>query len=120
MTKYKVVLIPFPFDDFSTTKVWPAVCLTEPISPLRHVVLAFVTSRVQDKLLATDVLIDAHDTDFALTGLHVSSTLQLHHLMTARTSLIRRELGQLPATLQTQVKQRLRALFELEEDAQNE
>jgi len=30
MTKGKVVLVPFPFDDLSTAKVRPAVCLTEP------------------------------------------------------------------------------------------
>lgn len=30
MTKYKVVLVPFPFDDLSSSKVRPAVCLTEP------------------------------------------------------------------------------------------
>lgn len=31
MTKGKVVLVPFPFDDLSSTKVRPAVCLTNPI-----------------------------------------------------------------------------------------
>jgi len=31
MTKGKVVLVPFPFDDLSATKVRPAVCLTGPI-----------------------------------------------------------------------------------------
>ncbi|HXU31960.1 MAG TPA: type II toxin-antitoxin system PemK/MazF family toxin, partial [Thermoanaerobaculia bacterium] len=31
VTKHKVVLVPFPFDDLSSTKVRPAVCLTEPI-----------------------------------------------------------------------------------------
>ncbi len=31
MTKGKVVLVPFPFDDLSATKVRRAVCLTEPI-----------------------------------------------------------------------------------------
>jgi len=31
MTKGKVVLVPFPFDDLSATKVRPAVCLTNPI-----------------------------------------------------------------------------------------
>jgi len=30
MTKNKVVLILFPFDDLSSTKVRPAVCLTDP------------------------------------------------------------------------------------------
>ncbi len=28
MTRGKVVLVPFPFDDFSGTKLRPAVCLT--------------------------------------------------------------------------------------------
>lgn len=113
MMKYKVVLVPFPFDDLSGNKVRPAVCLTEPIGPLRHVVLAFITSRVPGRLLTTDIIIDSKDADFASTGLRVSSTLQLHHLMTAKTSLIRRELGQLPLSIQKQVKRRLRKLFEL-------
>jgi len=29
MMRGKVVLVPFPFDDLSTTKVRPAVCLTD-------------------------------------------------------------------------------------------
>ena len=31
MTRGKVVLLPFPFDDLSAAKVRPAVCLTHPI-----------------------------------------------------------------------------------------
>ncbi len=34
MNKGKVVLVPFPFDDLSSTKVRPAVCLTEPTKNL--------------------------------------------------------------------------------------
>ncbi len=45
MIKGKVVLVPFPFDDFSSTKVRPAICLTNPIGPHRHVVLAFISSQ---------------------------------------------------------------------------
>ena len=40
------MLVPFPFDDLSTSKVRRAVCLTNPFGPYRHVVLAFVTSRL--------------------------------------------------------------------------
>jgi mRNA interferase MazF len=36
--KHKVVLVPFPFDDLSSTKVRPAVCLTEPVGQHKHVV----------------------------------------------------------------------------------
>ena len=39
MIKGKVVLVPFPFDDLSSSKVRPAICLTEAIGVHRHVVL---------------------------------------------------------------------------------
>ena len=114
MTKHKLVLVPFPFDDLSSTKVRPAVCLTDPIGPHRHVVLAFITSRVTDGPLATDLVLDASDPDFPATGLRVSSTLQLHRLMTATSSLIRRELGQLPPRMQADLESCLRKLFGLD------
>jgi mRNA interferase MazF len=107
----KVVLVPFPFDDFSTTKVRPAVCLTEPIGPHRHVVLAFVSSRVPADPIRTDLVIDSDQEDFAVTGLRVSSTLRLHRLMTATTTFIRRELGELSPGMLIEVRQRLRDLF---------
>ena len=114
MPKYKVVLVPFPFDDLSSSKVRPAVCLTEPIGPYRHVILAFITSRVSDQPLATDLVLDSNDPDFTSTGLRVSSTLRLHRLMTATTTLIRRELGRLSPRLQAQSNSRLQKLFGLE------
>jgi len=113
MTKHKVVLVPFPFDDLSSTKVRPAVCLTDPIGAHRHVVLAFITSRVTDAPLPTDLVLDGNAPDFSSTGLRVSSTLQLHRLMTATTSLIRRELGQLPPGMRADLEVRLRKLFGL-------
>ncbi len=30
--KHKIVLVPFPFDDFTGTKVRPAICLSIPLS----------------------------------------------------------------------------------------
>jgi len=113
VTKYKVVLVPFPFDDLSSSKVRPAVCLTEPIGPHCHVILAFITSRVPAQPLATDLVIHSKDADFFATGLRVSSTLQLHRLMTVTTVLIRRELGRLSPRMQPQVNKRLRKLFGL-------
>ncbi len=112
MIRGRVVLVPFPFDDLSATKVRPAVCLTEPVGPHRHVILAFITSRVPAHPLETDVLLDGGHPDFAQTGLRSSSVLQLHRLMTATTSLIRRELGQLSPRLQGEIAGRLQKLFE--------
>ncbi len=111
MTKSKDVHVPFPFDDLSGEKVRPAVCLTDPIGPHRHVVLAFLTSRILLDRLKTDVILDLARTDFRTTGLRVSSTLRLHRLMTVSTSLIRRELGELSPALQAEVVEKLRLLF---------
>jgi mRNA-degrading endonuclease toxin of MazEF toxin-antitoxin module len=113
VTKNKVVLVPFPFDDLSSDKVRPAVCLTEPIGPHDHVIVAFITSSVADAPLDTDLVIDSSDPDFASTGLRVSSTLQLHRLLTVTRALLRRELGALSPEMQMLVQARLRRLFEL-------
>ena len=113
MTKGKVVLVPFPFDDLSATKVRPAVCLTDPIGPHRHVVLAFISSQAPAVLLPTDLALQIGDPDFATSGLRVSSVLRLHRLMTASTSLFQRELGEFSARLQSEVAQRLKMLFGL-------
>ena len=114
MTRNKVVLVPFPFDDLSATKVRAAVCLTDPIGPHRHVVLAFVTSQAPSTPLETDVPIDAGGPEFPLTGLRLSSVLRLHRLMTVTSSVIQRELGELPGGLQAEVGSKLRKLFGLE------
>ena len=111
--QYRVVLVPFPFDDLSGSKVRPAVCLTDAIGTHRHVVVAFITSAVPSALEPTDVLLDAAGTDFALTGLRVRSVLRLHRMVTVSASIIQRQLGVLTPNLQAQVQQRLRKLFVL-------
>lgn len=108
----KVVLVPFPFDDLSANKVRPAVCLTEPIGPHRHVVLAFVTSVVPPAdPQPTDVLIDPGTPEGAPSGLKKVSSLRLHRLMTVSTSVVLRELGSLMPRLGTTVSVGLGELF---------
>lgn len=55
--KYKIVLVPFPFDYFSNTKIRPAICLTNRISKYNHVVIAFITSQVSKATEKTDIII---------------------------------------------------------------
>jgi mRNA interferase MazF len=109
--KHKVVLVPFPFDDLSSSKVRPAVCLTEPIGEHKHVVLGFITSLVPDKPLSTDLIFTKTDKDFPITGLRVSSALQLHRMMTVASNIIVRELGILPESAQKEVEGKLKLLF---------
>ena len=109
----KFVLVPFPFDDLKTTKVRPAVCLTEPIGKHHHVILSFISSQIPINLLDTDVVLDSNQDDFNITGLRISSTIRLHRLMTVTTTLIRRELGELSPQMQSEVAKKLKKLFSL-------
>jgi mRNA interferase MazF len=111
VTKGKIVLLPFPFDDLTGTKVRPAVCLTEPIGPRGHVIVAFISSRIPDDRFDSDLVIEENNPDFPTTGLRVSSTVRLHRLMTVTTNLIRRELGVLSPSQRSDVADRLCRLF---------
>lgn len=113
MIKGKVVLVPFPFDDLSSTKVRPAVCLTDPIGSHRHVVLAFISSQIPSDLLETDLVLDTSQEDFSRTGLKVSSALRLHRLMTVTTSLIQRDIGELSPLMINELNTKLKKLFGL-------
>jgi mRNA interferase MazF len=113
MAKGKVVLVPFPFDDLRATKVRPAVCLNDPVGAHRHIVLAFITSRMPADVLGTDLIIGPNHPDFAQTGLRGASVIRLHRLVTVTSAVIRRQLGQLSQTLSAEVDVRLRALFAL-------
>ena len=111
--RFRVVLVPFPFDDLSGQKVRPAVCLTDAVGTHRHVVLAFITSTVLTTLEPTDILLSPGTPDFAATGLRVRSTLRLHRMVTVSAAIIRRQMGVLTPAYQAQVQQRLRSLFAL-------
>ena len=111
--RFKVVLVPFPFDDLSGTKVRPAVCLTDAVGSHRHVVLAFITSNLSPSLEPSDIVLDPGSADFPGTGLKVRSVLRLHRVLTVSASIILRQLGILPPNAQEQVQRRLRELFRL-------
>ena len=111
--RYKIVLVPFPFDDLSGTKVRPAICLTNEISTYRHVVIAFITSQVSKANENTDIVLKIHDKNFNHTGLKVSSAIRLHRLITIPTNLILRQLGVLPSDYYLEISKKVKELFDL-------
>lgn len=93
MVRGKIVLIEFPFDDFSETKIRPVLCLTEAIGPHLQTITAFITSNIDSPGLNSDLILEDHDKEFLLTGLMKSSKIQLHRLVTFSCSVIKKELG---------------------------
>jgi mRNA interferase MazF len=114
MTKGKIVLVPFPFDDLSSNKVRPAVCLTDPIGSRNHIVIAFISSTISSDILNTDMIIHANQAGFDSTGLRTSSTIRLHRLMTVNKSIIQRELGKLTSKMEEDLNKKLKLVFMLD------
>lgn len=98
--KGKIVLIQFPFDDLTSSKVRPAYCLTNKIGGYQHIILSLITSRIPENSLPTDIILRPENQDFTMIGLRKSSTIRLDHLVALQSSLIQRELGSL--SLKTQ------------------
>jgi len=113
MIRHSVVLVPFPFDDFSGNKLRPALCLTEEIGRYQHVVKAFISSKLEQNPTDSDLLILDTEEGFSLSGLAVSSVIKLHRLVIVPKNLIKRKLGELPPVHQQKVKLKLKKIFAL-------
>lgn len=111
--KFEIVLIAFPFDDFSQTKVKPALLLTESMGAFRHVVAAFISSQVEKNLDVFDIIVSESSADFSQTRLKSSSVIKLHRLITIPEKFMLRSLGFLPAGTKRSVVEKLKILFDL-------
>lgn len=111
--KYRIVLVPFPFDDLTGIKVRPAICLTHKISGYNHVIIAFITSQISKANENSDIILNTTDFDFSKTGLKSDSAIRLHRVITIPTNIIKRQLGVLPTHYHKNLSQKLRELFDL-------
>ena len=113
MIKNSIVLVPFPFDDFSTTKVRPALCLTNEISKYNHVIIAFISSKIPEDKVDSDVLIMKGTGEWKGTGLNVDSVVRLHKMVTIPKSLIKKRLGYISGSVISEVQSNIQNIFEM-------
>jgi mRNA interferase MazF len=114
MIKNSIVLVPFPFDDFSFSKVRPALCLTSEIGKHDHIIIAFISSKLPDDLIESDLIIRNQSRDSVGTGLTVDSVIRLHKILTIPKSLIKRKLGTINNTIQAEIEMKIKQLFNWE------
>jgi mRNA interferase MazF len=101
--KGKIVLIPFPFTDLTSTKLRPALVLHE---SEKDVVVAFISSRIT-KTRPVDVLIDEGHSEFKKTGLKLSSTVKLDKIATISKELILGEIGEIGPKLKKEINSKI-------------
>src|ERR1035437_7011980 len=107
MIKNSIVLVPFPFDDFSVSKVRPALCLTSEIGKHNHVIIAFITSKIPDDLVDSDILLRKQSENSFGTGLTVDSVIRLHKIVTIPKNLIKRKLGAINKSVEVEIKRKI-------------
>jgi mRNA interferase MazF len=110
MRKGDVVLVRFPFSDFESEKVRPAVVLV-PENSYGDVCVAFITSRMVRE--PDCVFVEAGKKGFAKTGLKVSSTIRAGKIVTLQVSLITLVIGSLPPSHLAELNRVLKQVFKL-------
>lgn len=110
--KYSIVLVPFPFDDFTASKVRPALCLTSVIGGYDQIIIAFISSKIPTEPLQSDVVVLIDSKEWEDTGLKVDSVVRLHKIVTIPKSLIKRKLGQVTKNLRAVIKTKIIQLFD--------
>jgi len=111
MSKNSIVLVPFPFDDFSASKVRPALCLTYAIGKYKHVIIAFISSKIPDEQIESDLIIEKNSYNWIGTGLAVDSVIRLHKMVTIPQKLIKRKLGMISVDVEKTITKKISQLF---------
>ncbi len=109
----RIVSVNFPYiDQPRRKKIRPALCLTTPQGKYNIIVVAYITTKL-DENLSTDILLDSKETAFARTGLKHTSFIRIHKLYSIGTDEITGEVGVLTTKLEREVKRKLRNLFDI-------
>jgi len=112
--KNSIILIPFPFDDFLSTKVRPAICLTNTFGKYNHIVVAFISSNLNIYTDPSDILLMKDEAISQKTGLKTDSVIKLNRMVTIPKNLVQRKLGEANPMLQAMIRTQLINIFELE------
>ncbi len=109
--KGKIILIPFPFTDLSSSRVRPAVILSDSLVG-DDIVVAFISSR-KKKLQKTDIALKKSNKSFVKSGLKVDSIMKLSKIATLDKKIVLGELGVLEDVVLKEVDKKLKILFSL-------
>ncbi|KXB05561.1 hypothetical protein AKJ50_00540 [candidate division MSBL1 archaeon SCGC-AAA382A13] len=110
LVKGKIVLIPFPFTDLTTSKLRPTLILLE---RRKDVVGVFISSRVPEEPSQTEVVVEEDHPEFRQTGLKKSSVIRLDKVATISKDLLVGEIGEVGPSLKKTINERLRELYSL-------
>jgi mRNA interferase MazF len=108
--KGKIILVPFPFTDLTSTKRRPCIILCE--RPL-DVLVAFISSNIPDVIESNAILINPEHPEFDKTGLKKTSVIYVDKLATLSKKLISGELGEVGKRLRREINSAIRKTIKI-------
>lgn len=114
MRRGDVVLIKFPFTDLSSTKVRPALIISNENynADQEDIVLILITSNIS-RLSSDDCLLNPSNPEFKNTGLKQASAFRVGKIQTLNKKLINSKLGFVGPNTLREIERRLRNLLQL-------
>lgn len=110
---YELVSVTFPFaNDTNKGKPRPGFVISPPIGKYDQVIVAYVTTQL-DEILKTDIVLEPSESYFAATGLLHKSIIRLHRLDTFQPSVLHEGRGKLPDEVINVIKEKLKIVFQL-------
>jgi len=112
--KGTIILTPFPFTDLEGKKLRPALVISSSKVKGNDVIIAFISSVVNKRLMMTDFFIHKSSKGFKRTGLKKNSVLKLAKIATIDRKIILGELGYLIEENIKVVNGKLKVIFDLD------
>ncbi len=112
MERGTIVLVRFPFTDYSSEKLRPAVVISA--DNKKDVCVAFISSIVPLELEKADFLLTKKDEEFASTGLKKDSVFRMNKIATIDKGIILGKLGKVSDGLQERLDEKLRIALGLD------
>jgi mRNA interferase MazF len=103
-----IVLIPFPFAEFTNRKVRPAVVVCETKDSYKDLVLCAISSVIPLKLNENEILLSVDKEN----GLRKDSVLKLDRIVTAKEQDVIAQIGKLNASDLQKFKEKFRNLVD--------
>lgn len=98
-----IVLVSFPFTDFSKSKVRPAIIISFSDIYPKDIVITAISSKTLQVMENTWILIENTAPHFHKTGLKVSSIIKVENFALIDPFIIQKKIGELPEEVMTKV-----------------
>lgn len=112
MEKGTIALVRFPFTDYKSEKLRPALIIST--NNRKDACVAFISSVISLEPEKTDYVLTKEDEDFPLTGLKKDSVFKMNKIATLDKEIILGKLGNVSKELQQKLDEKLKIAFGLD------